>query len=404
VKKALQLALGVLTAIGGFFDIGNLVTAAQAGAGYRMQLLWALAFGTIMVIFLVEMSGRLAAVTRKTIPDALREHFGVRVTIPPMIVVIILHLLTIAAEIGGVALALQLITGVSFRVWAIPVGVLIWLFLWRASFDAIEYSTATLGMVTICFIVAALWLHPSNAEVLRGLLPSLPKQEPAKYWLYAVSIIGALIGPYLFYFYSSGAVEDKWDDSYLWVNRIVTVTGMTFGAAITGGLLIVAAMVLEPRGISGDSVNQFAWVLTEVFPFWGFSLFAASMGIACLGAALEITLSLAYATSQTFGWTWGQNLTPARHARFSLTYTGAILFASVVIALGVDPIKLTIYSMALNAMALPVVAGPFLLLMNNRRRLGKHANGPVSNAATIVIIAAACVLFVVSAPLLFMAA
>jgi Mn2+/Fe2+ NRAMP family transporter len=402
MKKALQLALGLLTAIGGFFDIGNLVTASQAGASFRFQLLWALAFGTIIVIFLVEMSGRFAAVTGKAIPEALREHFGVRVTIPPMAVVFLLHLLTLAAEIGGVALALQLITGISFRVWAIPVGILIWLFLWRASFDAIEYSTASLGMVTLCFVVAAVWLHPSNAEVLRGLLPSMPKEEPEKYWLYAVSILGALIAPYLFYFYSSGAVEDKWDDSYLWVNRIVAVTGMVFGAVITGGLIVVAGMVLQPRGISGDGINQVAWVLTEVFPFWGFSLFAASIGIACLGAALEVALSLAYATSQTFGWNWGQDLTPARHARFSLTYTGAILFASVVIALGVDPVKLTIYTMALNATALPVVAGPFLLLMNDRRRLGKNANGPVSNGATIVITATAFVLFVVSIPLVFL--
>src|SRR5829696_2677933 len=109
-----------------------------------LQLLWALALGTIIVIFLVEMSGRFAAVTGKAIPEALREHFGVRVTIPPMAVVLLLHFLTLAAEIGGVSLALQLITGISFRIWAVPVGILIWLFLWRSSFDAVEYSTASL--------------------------------------------------------------------------------------------------------------------------------------------------------------------------------------------------------------------------------------------------------------------
>jgi hypothetical protein len=56
----------------------------------------------------------------------------------------------------------------------------------------------------------------------------------------------------------------------------------------------------------------------------------------------------------------------------------------------------------LNATALPVVAGPFLLLMNDRRRLGKHANGPISNAATVVITATAFVLFLVSIPLVFL--
>jgi NRAMP (natural resistance-associated macrophage protein)-like metal ion transporter len=198
MKKALQLALGLLTAIGGFFDIGNLVTAAQAGAKFRFQLLWALLLGTIIVIFLVEMSGRFAAVCKKTIPEAVREHFGVRFWLIPFLVLVLLHFLTLAAEIGGIAFGLQLLTGVSFQLWALPVGVLVWVFLWRATFNAIEYSTASLGMITLCFVVAAVMYHPPRTELLAGLLPSLPARDAPKYWLYAVSIMGALIAPYMF--------------------------------------------------------------------------------------------------------------------------------------------------------------------------------------------------------------
>ncbi len=402
MKKALQLALGILTAIGGFFDIGNLVTCSQAGASFRFQLLWALGLGTVIVILLVEMSGRFAAVAGKTLPEAIRDHFGARMAIGPFVVLAVLHVMILASEIGGVALAMQLLTGISFKVWAIPVGILIWLFLWRATFDAVEYSTSTLGMVTLCFVVAAVLYHPSNEEILKSLLPSLPKSDPAKYWLYAVSIMGALISPFLFYFYSSGAVEDKWDKSYVWINRIVSVMGMTFGAVISGALLIIAGMVLYPRGISADNINQVAFVLTEKFPFWGFALFAASMGVACLGAALEVALSLAYATAQLFGWEWGMDCTPGKHARFSLTYTVAILIGTMTIAVGVQPVKLTMLTMALNAMALPIVSIPFLLLMNDRRVLGDKANGPLMNTATLLIVATSVVLFVVSLPLVVM--
>src|SRR2546423_11134444 len=149
MKKGLQLALGILTAIGGFFDIGNLVTAAQAGAKFRFQLLWSLALGTLIVIFLVEMSGRFAAVTKKAIPEAVREHFGARFWLVPFVVLMLVHFLTLAAEIGGIAFALQLVTDIPFTFWAIPVGILLWLFLWRATFSAIEYSTASLGMISL---------------------------------------------------------------------------------------------------------------------------------------------------------------------------------------------------------------------------------------------------------------
>ena len=359
-----------------------------------------------MVILLVEMSGRFAAVTKKAIPEAVREHFGVRVWLVPFIVLVFLHLLTMAAEIGGIAFALQLVTGISFAAWALPVGILVWLFLWRATFSAIEYSTASLGMIALCFVVAATMHHPPRGELLAGLLPSLPSDGATKYWLYAVSIIGALIAPYMFYFYSSGAIwcaiEDEWDQSYLMVNRIIAVTGMAFGAAITTGVLIVAAVVLQPKGISMNSLNQTAFMLTEVFPFWGFVLFAASMAIACLGAACEVTLSLAYLVSQTFGWRWGQSLEPKTDARFALTYTVGILLASLIITLGIDPMKITIYTMALNAMALPVVSIPFLLLLNDSRLMRQFGNGIFSNLGTAAIVLISLVLFVVSIPLVFL--
>jgi Mn2+/Fe2+ NRAMP family transporter len=161
-------------------------------------------------------------------------------------------------------------------------------------------------------------------------------------------------------------------------------------------------MVLHPKHIAVDSINQAALMLTTTFPFWGFALFAVSMGIACLGAALEVSLSFAYSTAQTFGWRWGENLEPAKDARFALVYTVAILLASLIIVLGIDPLKLTIYTMALNATVLPVVAIPFLLLMNDRRILRQHANGIVSNLAIAIIVVIAFVLLVVSVPLVLL--
>ena len=400
MKKALQLALGIITSVGGFFDIGNLVTSSQAGAAFGFQLLWALLVGTVIVIFLIEMSGRFAAVTKKPIPAAVREHFGVRAWLPPFGVLVVLHLLTLAAEIGGMCIALQLVTGISFRVWALPVGILTWLFLWRATFDAVEYSVALLGMITLAFAVAAVAHHPPVGDVLAGLVPSRPAEEPARYWFLAVSIVGALIAPFLFYFYSSGAIEDEWDKTYIWVNRGVSVIGMAFGAVITAGALIASAMVFRPKGIGADTLNQTALVLTEAFPYWGFALFGVCLGIACLGAALEVSLSLSYVVAQTFGWRWGASLPPHRDARFATIYTGAIALAALLLLTGIDPLKLTLVTMALNAAVLPVVAIPFLLLMNDRRLLKDHANGPLGNAVVTAVVALSFVLAVVSIPLL----
>ena len=400
MKKAATFALGILTSVGGFFDVGNIATSAQAGAVFRYQLLWALLLGTILVIFLVEMSGRFAAVTHKALPDAIREHFGFTFWVVPFAVLVLVHFLVLGAEIGGICFALHLLTGLPTPLWALPVAALTWLFLWRASFSAIENSTSLLGLVTLAFVVAAWRYHPPAGEVLAGMLPTLPHHDPARYWFIAVSLLGAVLSPYLFYFYSSGSVEDKWDESYIPVNRGVAVLGMGFGSIISVGAVVVAALVLAPRGIQMDDYHQAALMLTRIFPFWGFTLFAVSMGIACLGAGVEVALSMAYTTAQTFGWNWGEDLDPREDARFCLTYTGAILLSSLLILFGVDPLKLTLLTMAVNAAVLPFITIPFLLLMNDRKLLGEHANGWISNAVALVTLVLSLVLAGVSIPLM----
>jgi len=399
VSKLFEIALGIVTGIGGFLETGSLATAAQAGAAFGYQLAWAIALGTICIAFLIEMAGRLAAVSHHTLPDAMRERFGVAFFVLAFAVVSLVSFLVLASEIGGVCLALQFASGVSFRWWAPLVAALAWLLLWKGTFGMIEKGVSLLGLVTLAFVVGALRLHPSPGEVAASLLPSLPTHEPAKYWLTAVSIVGASVSPYLFYFYSAGAVEDEWDESYLGMNRVVSGLGMGFGGVVAVAVLVCAALVLHPLGIRVDRYEQIPLLLTTPLGRTGFILFIAALAIACFGAALEIALQLGYLAAQGFGWRWSENLRPRDTARFSLVYTVALPLASLVILAGVDPLKLTILSMALTALSLPITVVPLLVLMNDPVYLEDQGNGWVSNAAVLGISILACVVALVAIPL-----
>lgn len=399
MSAILEIALGILTSIGGFLDVGAIATAAEAGSSFRFQLIWAIALGTVCVVALVEMSGRLAAVSKHTLAAAVRERFGFNFYILPLLAEVVVDFLVLGAEIGGVCIALQLVTGVSFQWWALPVAFAVWLLLWKGTFGVIENGTALLGLITLGFVVATFKLRPSLPSVSAGLLPSLPQQDAAHYFFIAVGILGALISPYLFYFYSSGAVEDRWDEGHLGINRAVAGVGMGFGSIVSIAVLIVAAQVLNPRGIQVDSYEQAALMLTQPFGYWGFIVFAASLGIACFGAALEVSLDTAYIIAQTFGWNWGENLHPSQAARFSLVYTVFVFLASLLMVFGLDPLQLTLFSMALTAVILPIVIIPFLVLMNDERYVGEHRNGWLSNSIVIFTIALAFVLAIVAIPL-----
>lgn len=399
MKRPLEITLGIITGIGGFLEAGSLATSAQAGADYGFQLGWSLVLGSACLAFLCEMSGRFTAISKHTIPDALRERLGFPFFAIVLAAMLLVMELVLMAELGGVAMAFQLATGVRFGWWIIPIALLAWWLLWRGTFGVIEQGVSLLGLLTISFVVAAVKLGPPYGEVARGLVPSLPAHQPAHYWFIAVSVLGASISPYLFFFYSSGAVEEHWDVSYLGINRLTTGLGMGFGGVVALGALVVAAMVFHPAGVKVEHYEQLAQLLPAALGPAGYWLFVGALGVACFGAALEIALTSAYAMAQGFGWDWSENQPPATDARFSLTYTGALALAALPMAAGLDPLKVTVFGMALTAAALPLAIVPFLLLMNDPVYVRDYGNGWLGNAIVLVITLLACLLALVAIPL-----
>src|SRR5437016_5705369 len=152
-KQWLQIALGIVTATGGFLDAGTIATAGEAGAKFGLGLIWAVLLATVAVILLVEMVGRFTAVSKKTYADAIRENFGFRFFLLPLISEIIAESLLLTAELGGVAIALSLLTGISWHVLFPIAALLVFAMAWRAPFDWIENGPALLGLTTLGFLV-----------------------------------------------------------------------------------------------------------------------------------------------------------------------------------------------------------------------------------------------------------
>ena len=121
MSKLFAVALGILTAIGGFVDIGDLVTNAVVGSRFGMSLAWVVLIGVVGICIYAQMSGRVAAVSGRATFEIIRERLGPRAGLANLAASFLINLLTVTAEIGGVALALQLATSVAPG-WWIPVA------------------------------------------------------------------------------------------------------------------------------------------------------------------------------------------------------------------------------------------------------------------------------------------
>src|SRR5919204_6889643 len=100
-QKLLQVALGILAAIGGFVDIGELVFNGQAGSRFGYQLIWAVLLGMIGIFIFAEMCGRVAAVSRRAVFDLVRERTGFLAGLITLVAAEVVCVMTLTAEAGG---------------------------------------------------------------------------------------------------------------------------------------------------------------------------------------------------------------------------------------------------------------------------------------------------------------
>ncbi|MDP9330644.1 MAG: Nramp family divalent metal transporter [Actinomycetota bacterium] len=403
LKNVLAVALGIFSAIGGFVDIGDLVFNTQAGATFGFQLLWVVVIGVLGIIVYSEMCGRVSAVAKRPVFDLVRERTGFGAGLGTLIASEIVNLMTCAAEIGGVAICLQLLSGLPYRL-LIPLGVVgLVVSAWALPFRWIERVFGYLGLCLLVFGVAAIKLHPEWSQVAHGFVPGSHSGGSLLVYLYfVVGLLGAAMTPYEVYFYSSGVVEDRWGPKDLSLNKVTAIIGYALGGFLSLALMIVAAVVFLPRGISPQFLGTPALAAEHVFGQVGLLLALVGILFAVGGAAIETSFAGAYNLAQFFGWNWGKKERPANASRFTLSWFAIFALALLVVMTGVDPVKLTEYSVIFSVVALPLTYLPILLVANDHAYMGAEVNGKLANFLGVLYFSLILVIAVAAIPLMLL--
>ncbi len=394
MAKALAVTLGIMSSIGGFFDMGEIVMTAAVGARFGFGLVWVVILGTIGIIIFAEMSGRIATLTHRPVFDVVRERLGPGFGAANLLAALFINMVTLIAEIAGIAIAFQLATSVNYYLW-IPLAMfLVFFVIWKVTFEHMERSIGFIGMAMVVFAAAFFKLGPDLGDVFHRVInPAIPVSETgATYWYYAVALFGAALTPYEVFFYSSGAVEEKWDRKDLNVNRATAYIGFTVGGVIAMMAIGVAALVFKPHGIDIDEMSQVALGPAAAFGKIGIVLFIVGLFASTFGAAIEVTLSTGYSLAQFFGWTWGKLVKPIEAARFHLAMIVLLVLAGVLVLTSLDPVKVTEIAVIFSAIGLPLTYFPVLVVANDQSYMDDQVNGPLLNVVAsfffVVILAA----------------
>src|SRR6476660_2861544 len=239
-------------------DIGDIVANSAAGARFGMSLAWAVLLGVGGIIVYAEMSGRVAAVAGRPTFDLVRERLGARMALANLAASFFINFLTLVAEVAGVAVALQLATDVNYLLWIPLTGFLVWFVVWRVKFSLMENIFGFMGLALIGLSVAVWQLHPDWSSLWhQASHPVVASGEGhPTYFYYAIALFGAAMTPYEVFFFSSGAVEERWTRRDLNLNRVNVYLGFPLGGLLSLSIMTAAHLVFAPAQVTVDDLSQ----------------------------------------------------------------------------------------------------------------------------------------------------
>ena len=368
---------GLIAGIAGN-DAGGITTYSVMGATTGLTLLWIFPITIAILAIVQEMAARLGVVTGQGLSDLIRDRFGVRPTAFAMVVLLVANLANTVAEFSGAAAALELF-GIS-RYLVVPiVAVAIWALVIKASYRTVERVFLCVIVVFLAYIVSAVLADPDWGQVGRALVtPSLDLQ-PATILL-MVAVVGTTITPYMQFYLTSAVAEKGIGEDELALEQADAVGGSIWTNVIAIFIVVAAASTI---GVASGTITSAADAAKALEPVAGRlaeALFAVGLFGASVLAATIMPLSTAFVICEAFGWESGVDKRFADARSFFTIYTFVLAVGALVVLIpGLDLLPVILASQNLQGLLLPIVLVFMVLLANDRRLMGAHANGRVGN-------------------------
>lgn len=360
-------------------DAGGIFTYASAGARYGFDLIWILALTTLALIVVQEFNARLGVVTGKGLADMIRERFGVRITVLAMALLLIANIATTVAEFAGIALA-----GEAFNVSryiTVPLAaILVWFVVLRGSYAVVEKIFLGLSLVYLTYVVSGLLVHPDWGQVVQHTVHPQAAFNSA-YLLLAVAVVGTTITPWMQFYLQASVVDKGLRQTELGYERADVVIGSLVTDVIAFFIIVATAATLNATGHTDIAdAKDAAQALVPLAGEFAKVFFVAGLVGASLLAAAVLPLSTAYAVSEAFGWERGVGYRIREAPAFFIIFTGLIVLGALAVMIpGLPLAAVTVLTQDIDGLILPAILVFMLILINDRRLLGRYANGWFAN-------------------------
>ena len=352
-------------------DAGNVVTAAQAGAQWGLQLLVVLLVLIPLLYMVQELTVRLGIFAGRGHGELIRSNFGpvwAWISAAGLVIAVLGSLVT---EFTGVA-GIGEMYGVS-RSLTLPLAVLALIaVVLTGSHKRVDKAAILIGAFELTFFVVAWKAHPDIRNVFRQM-KTLPFGN-RQFGYMAAALIGATFNPWMVFYQQAAVADKKLTAQDYGAARAETALGAVLTQLLTAAVLVAAATTLSGDGKPHalESVGEISDALaTVVGPHAGRFLFSAGVLGASMVAAIVCSLSLAWGLGEVAGYKRSLEDRPTGAPWFYGVYIVSVAGSAYLVWLAPNLVSLNVAAQVVNALMLPLVVG-LLIALSVTSLSGQH--------------------------------
>lgn len=369
-------------------DPSGISTYSVAGASYGYATLWTALLSFPLMAAIQLMCARLGMVTGCGLASVIRTRYPRWILWFACTLVIVANVFNIGADLGGMADAMQMVTGIRAYFWTPFFAVLIMVLLFWTSYRRMAQVFKWLTLVLFAYVITAFLARPDWSAVARSTF--IPHIEWTKNYISVlVGILGTTISPYLFFWQAAQEVEEDRDHGKITVAqrrgstnkelRIAkrdVITGMLLSNLVMYFLILTTAATLHAHGEKNiETAKQAAEALLPLAgkgAYWLFTLGIIGTGML---AVPVLAGSSAYAIAEGSKWRSASlNLKPQLARRFYAVIAIAIIVGLAFDFAGFNAVKMLFWSAILNGLLAPPLVIMVVLLTSDRKVMGNRVN------------------------------
>ena len=374
--------------IGYNIGTGSITTMASSGAAYGMTMIWPLLLSCVFTFFLIMLFGRYTSLTGMTILSTFRKYFGVGITVFVLISLLVSEWVSCMGVMGVVTQVVQewsrplTKSGNGFHpiVMALIFGSLLYYLFWNGQHRVFEKVLAVfVGIMGLSFVLTMFMVIPDAEEVLRGLIPSVPKDSDAM--LIMSGMVGTTMGAILYVVRSILVQEKGWGSSDLKAERRDAIVSVSMMFILSVAVMAAAAGTLHPAGLKVDNAIDMVKLMEPLAGRFAISIFVGGIVAAGLSSLFPIVLLAPWLFADFSNKPRNMKSTSSR-----LLVLFGVLLGLVVPVFGGRPVMVMIMSQAMAAVVTPLVLALMLYIYNKKSIMGDNTLGMGSNISFGVVL------------------